>query len=98
MSLSRADLEKLARLAALQLNEQELESLRADLEQILDYVAQLDALDTSGVEPLSHPTIDLLRERADEPLKRLQREDVLSNAPEVLDDLFKVPAVLDRGD
>ncbi len=94
-SLSKRDLEKLAHLAALELSSQELEALRGDLGQILDYVTKLEGLDTQGVEPLAHPTVSLLRDRPDISGKLLEREAVLANAPAVVDGMFKVPPVLD---
>jgi len=94
-SLSKQDLEKLAHLAALDLSSEELVALRGDLEQILEYVRKLEGLDTRGVEPLSHPTVNLLRDRPDIPRKLLEPEAVLANAPAIAEGMFKVPPVLD---
>lgn len=93
--LTPRDLQKLARLAALELGDRELDSLTADLEQILDYVEKLNTLDTHSMEPLSQPTSRRLREREDRPEQQLEREDILRNAPEIQEEMFRVPPVLD---
>jgi len=55
MTVTREELEHLAKLAALQLNEAELDSLGKDIDSIVGYVWQLQEIDTEGVEPLLHP-------------------------------------------
>ena len=54
MSLSHADVAKVALLARLQLSPAELETFTSQLNSIVDYIAQLQELDTTGVEPLAH--------------------------------------------
>jgi len=94
MTLSPLETERLALLARLKLSEAELRSIRDELSGILDYVDQLAALSTDGVEPLSHPLdlVDVFRE--DIPEASLDREAALGNAPKRDDDCFLVPAVL----
>ncbi|MBW3597338.1 MAG: Asp-tRNA(Asn)/Glu-tRNA(Gln) amidotransferase subunit GatC [Planctomycetes bacterium] len=94
MSLSRDEVQKVSLLARLLLSEEELESMTAQLGRVLDYVQQLEELDTEGVEPMAH-AIDLsnvLAEDAIEP--SLSREAALANAPKRDDECFRVPAVL----
>lgn len=95
MEISRDTVLHIARLARLELAEAEVDAYQRDLSQILGYVAQLDELDTSNVEPTSHavPTAMRFREDAAEP--RLTRDEVLSNAPASEDGMFRVPKVVE---
>jgi aspartyl-tRNA(Asn)/glutamyl-tRNA(Gln) amidotransferase subunit C len=95
MSLSTADVAKVAILARLRLSPQELETYTGQLNSIVDYVAQLQALDTTGVEPLAHG-IELRNVfRDDVRGPALDREQALANAPKRNDAGFLVPAVLE---
>ncbi len=95
MSLSVADVAKVAVLARLRLNPLELETFTGQLNSIVDYVAQLQELDTTGVEPLAHG-IELRNVfRDDVRSPALDREQALANAPRRNHDSFLVPAVLD---
>lgn len=95
MSLTLAEVEHIADLARLRLTEGEKARYRQQLSAILDYVAQLQALDTSGIPPTSSvlPARSVLR--LDEILPGLATEDLLSNAPQVDSDQFRVPPVLE---
>jgi aspartyl-tRNA(Asn)/glutamyl-tRNA(Gln) amidotransferase subunit C len=85
----------LARLARLELSPRELETLTGQVGQILAYVAQLQQVNTEGVEPLAH-ALDVSNVfRADEPAPSLSPAEALANAPRRQDDFFSVPAVLD---
>jgi aspartyl-tRNA(Asn)/glutamyl-tRNA(Gln) amidotransferase subunit C len=85
----------LARLARLELSPQELATLTDQVGQILAYVAQLQQVNTEGVEPLAH-ALDVSNVfRADEPVPSLPVSEALANAPRRQDDFFSVPAVLD---
>ncbi len=95
MSLSRDDVSKVALLARLRLNASELETFTGQLSQIVDFVAQLQALDTSQVEPLAHG-IDVQNVfRDDVRGEALPREAALANAPQRNAEGFLVPAVLE---
>jgi aspartyl-tRNA(Asn)/glutamyl-tRNA(Gln) amidotransferase subunit C len=84
-----------ARLARLELSAEELETLTGQVGQILAYVAQLQQVDTKGVEPLAH-ALDVQNVfRADERVPSLPVAEALANAPRRQDDFFSVPAVLD---
>jgi aspartyl-tRNA(Asn)/glutamyl-tRNA(Gln) amidotransferase subunit C len=94
-----AEVLKVARLARLSLSSEEAEGLRGDLARILDYVAKLEEVDVSGVEPLAHPVPleMLLREVSPGELEAdeaLAREDLLANAPDEDGQTFRVPPVL----
>ncbi len=89
------DIEKVARLARLELSEEEKLTFGNQLEQILTYMEQLNRLDTSGVEPTSHaiPIYNVFRE--DEVKPSLPQEEVLAIAPDEEDGHFKVPRIIE---
>ena len=91
MSISRDQVLHVARLAHLDLSDEEVERLTAELGAILDAVSKVAELDLENVPPTSHP-LDLVNVWAeDEPHGSLPLEDVLRNAPESERGLFKVP-------
>ncbi|PYQ41996.1 MAG: Asp-tRNA(Asn)/Glu-tRNA(Gln) amidotransferase GatCAB subunit C [Acidobacteria bacterium] len=82
-----------ARLARLSLTAEEREAFARQLDQVLAYAESIQALDTTGVEPMSHAAA---REtfREDVPRPSLPREAALAAAPDAEDGLFRVPRVL----
>ncbi|MCX8056773.1 MAG: Asp-tRNA(Asn)/Glu-tRNA(Gln) amidotransferase subunit GatC [Ignavibacteria bacterium] len=84
----------IAELAHLKLREDEIKKFQNELNQILEYVDKLNEIDTSNVEPLSHPlpTINVFRE--DKVEVSIDREEALRNAPERTEEFFKVPKVI----
>ena len=95
MSLSTADVAKVALLARLRLSPDELETFTGQLNSIVDYVAQLQELDTTDVEPLAHGIEVRNVFRDDVRGEALPREQALTNAPRRSATSFLVPAVLD---
>jgi aspartyl-tRNA(Asn)/glutamyl-tRNA(Gln) amidotransferase subunit C len=95
MSLSLDQVRKVARLARLELAEDDLARMQRELSAILDYVDLLRKLNTDGVEPLAHPLPVQNVFRPDEPVPSLPVDDALRNAPARADDYFAVPAVFD---
>ena len=95
MTLTLEEVEHIAVLARLQLSDSEKQRYRQQLSAILDYAARLQALDTSGIPPTASvlPPRSVLR--ADEPEPGLSLEDLLRNAPDVADEQFRVPPVLE---
>ena len=94
MSLTREEVQKVSLLARLLLSEEELEAMTAQLGRVLDYVQQLEELDTEGVEPMAH-AIDLANVFADDVIEpSLPRDAALANGPKHDDECFRVPAVL----
>jgi aspartyl-tRNA(Asn)/glutamyl-tRNA(Gln) amidotransferase subunit C len=88
------EVQKVALLARLQLSDDELASMTQHLGQIVDYVRQLEELDTEGVEPMAH-AVDIANVFADDQVQSsLPREEALANAPKRDDECFRVPAVL----
>jgi aspartyl-tRNA(Asn)/glutamyl-tRNA(Gln) amidotransferase subunit C len=92
--ITRADVVHVARLARLALTEDELASLTRDLGAILDHAARVSALDTGGVAPTAHPLPLANVFRPDDPRPGLDRDEVLSQAPEAEDGRFRVPRIL----
>jgi aspartyl-tRNA(Asn)/glutamyl-tRNA(Gln) amidotransferase subunit C len=93
MTISREDVLHVAKLARLEIPEDQIEHVREELGAILEAVGKVSELDLEGVEPTSHP-LDLVNVWAeDEPRPSLPREDALANAPDPADGAFRVPAV-----
>ena len=91
MAISRDQVLHVARLARLDLGEEEVERLTEELGAILDAVSKVAELDLADVPPTSHP-LDLVNSWADdEPHASLPLEDVFANAPAREGDLFRVP-------
>lgn len=95
MSLSTEEVAKVAVLARLRLAPEELETFTGQLNAIVDYVAQLQELDTTGVEPLAHGVEVRNVFRDDVRGPALPREAALANAPKRNAESFLVTAVLD---
>jgi aspartyl-tRNA(Asn)/glutamyl-tRNA(Gln) amidotransferase subunit C len=96
------DVERMAELANLELGSEETPAMLHDLNAILDYVAELNELDTAGVEPLAQVS-ELSLEgasqgalRADAQQPSLDRAAVMTLAPETDGAFFKVPKVIER--
>jgi aspartyl-tRNA(Asn)/glutamyl-tRNA(Gln) amidotransferase subunit C len=95
MSLERADVQKIAHLARLAVSDAEADALVKDLSNILDLVAQMDAVDTADVAPMAHPMDMAQRLRPDEVTEQNQREEFQAHAPAVENGLFLVPKVIE---
>lgn len=95
MSLTKQDVEKIAHLARLEIGEQELAVYVDHLSRILGLIAQMNAVDTSGVEPLAHPQELPLRLREDAVTETDQRERFQACAPAVEAGLYLVPKVIE---
>jgi aspartyl-tRNA(Asn)/glutamyl-tRNA(Gln) amidotransferase subunit C len=93
MTISREDVLHVAKLARLEIPEEQIEAVRAELGAILEAVGKVSELDLAGVEPTSHP-LDLVNVWAeDEPRPSLPREEALKNAPDPEEGAFRVPSV-----
>ena len=94
-TLKREDVQRIAELARLELSADELELFTRQLGDILTYVEQIRALDTSGVAPTSQ-VLNRPVDRDDEPQPTLSRHDLMRNAPDAAPEagLFKVPRVI----
>lgn len=95
MSLTVSEIAKVAYLARLRVNPNELEFFTGQLNSIVEYVTQLQTLDTTGIDPFTHgfETYNVFRNDVRKP--SLDREKTLANAPEQNQVGFLVPHVLD---
>ena len=94
MPITRDEVRRIAALANLEFTDEEEERLTRQLGAILDYVAQLDRLDTRDVAPMSHAGSEEPSLREDALRDPLDRDAALANAPEADHGLFKVPRVI----
>jgi aspartyl-tRNA(Asn)/glutamyl-tRNA(Gln) amidotransferase subunit C len=92
--ISPADVAHVARLARLNITDAELAIFTEQLGAVLDHAADVEALDTAGVPPTAHPLPLRNVLRPDVATPSLDREEVLSQAPDVEDDRFRVPRIL----
>ena len=100
MKISRADVERVAELAYLDLSESELESYRRQIDEILEYIGKLDELDTANVQPMAQVLVK------DQTADATLREDtvapcdvaaeILKQAPDPEALYFRVPKVIER--
>jgi aspartyl-tRNA(Asn)/glutamyl-tRNA(Gln) amidotransferase subunit C len=95
MSLSNADVAKIAHLARLAVDPADAEALGRELSTILDLVAQMDAANTKGVSPMAHPLDMAQRLRPDRVTESDQRAVYQAGAPAVENGLFLVPKVIE---
>jgi aspartyl-tRNA(Asn)/glutamyl-tRNA(Gln) amidotransferase subunit C len=94
MAVTIKDVEHIAKLANLEFSDTEKTKFTQQMNQILDYVEQMNKLDTDKVEPLSH-VIELSNVfRSDEVKQSVSTEEALKNAPEKDEQFFKVPKVI----
>ncbi len=93
--ISPADVAHVARLARLDVTDEELELYAEQLGAVLEYAAETAALEISGVPPTAHPFPLRNVLRPDEPRPSLDRDEVLAMAPDAEDDRFRVPRILD---
>lgn len=90
--LDRDQVLHVARLARLELTEEEVERMAAELSHVLDHIEKIGELELDGVPPTSH-VIDVVNAlRADEPTPSLSRDVILAAAPEPVNDGFGVPS------
>ncbi|HZG34358.1 MAG TPA: Asp-tRNA(Asn)/Glu-tRNA(Gln) amidotransferase subunit GatC [Gaiellaceae bacterium] len=91
MAITREEVLHVAKLARLDLTDEEVERLTVELGAILEAVGKVAELDLSDVPPTSHPLSLVNAWRDDEPRPSLPPEDVFANAPQREGDLFRVP-------
>jgi aspartyl-tRNA(Asn)/glutamyl-tRNA(Gln) amidotransferase subunit C len=96
MKIDKEHLQKLAHLARIKVNPEMEDDLINDMEQIISWVDKLDELDTKGVAPLMHMTVEKNAFRADVAQEDISKEQALKNAPSRQNDFFSVPKVLDK--
>jgi aspartyl-tRNA(Asn)/glutamyl-tRNA(Gln) amidotransferase subunit C len=92
---SREEISRLARLARVEVAEGDVDGLRAELDGILGLIDQMRAVDTAGIEPMSHPQEVMQRLRDDAVTEADQRDKLQAGAPAVEDGLYLVPRVVE---
>jgi len=95
ITIDRARVEQIAKLAALSLEEDEVEALARDLAAIVSYVEELEALDTTDVPPTANVRLGASQWREDAVQPGLSHEDALAQAPRAEHDGFAVPAFVE---
>ncbi len=96
MTIDKDTVEKVAHLARLELSETEKENMIEDMSKILDFMAKLNELDTTGVEPLVYMTDGANVLREDVVKQRITHEEALKNAPKHDEDYFLVAKVIEK--
>lgn len=95
MAINDDEVRAIARLARIDIKEQDIHIISAKLSQILEFVRQMDAVDTTDVEPLAHPLELDAHTREDEVLESNMRDIYQSGAPQVQNALYLVPKVIE---
>ncbi|MDE2007030.1 MAG: Asp-tRNA(Asn)/Glu-tRNA(Gln) amidotransferase subunit GatC [Rhodospirillales bacterium] len=95
MSLDPATVRRIASLARMRVTDAEVARLQGELNGILGWIAQLNAVDVDGIEPLAGAALRALPMRADVITDGGIAEQVLANAPERIGDYFAVPKVVE---
>jgi len=96
MAISKEEIQHIANLARLELSPAELDRFRIDLSSILEYIDQLQEVDTSDIDSGGEAILDENVFREDVVESSLPVEKVLQNAPSVKDGMFSVPRVIDN--
>ena len=95
MALDEATVRRVAHLARIKITEAEAKSLKTELSGILNWVEQLDEVDTSSVEPLTRVVPIELRQREDKVTDGEIADEIVKNAPMIEDHYFVVPKVVE---
>jgi aspartyl-tRNA(Asn)/glutamyl-tRNA(Gln) amidotransferase subunit C len=95
MKITVEDVKHIARLSRLSMSDSEIEIFSGQLSSIIEYVEQLNSLDTGNIEPISHliPLKNVMRD--DILLGSLDRESALQNAPDATDKFYRVPKIIE---
>ncbi len=93
-ALTRTEVEEIALLARLHLEEAELETMQSELGAILEHFGALASVDTTGIEPMTHAVPMDLRLRVDESSPSLPASEAVRAAPVKQNDMFIVPAII----
>ena len=95
MKINKTEIEHIAMLARLSLSEEEKDLFGSQLGSILNYMEQLNGLDTEGIEPTSHVLSLQNVMREDIPAASLPRTEALLNAPSRTEQFFRVPKIIE---
>ncbi|MBN2606642.1 MAG: Asp-tRNA(Asn)/Glu-tRNA(Gln) amidotransferase subunit GatC [Thiotrichales bacterium] len=95
MSIGKDDVNKISRLAAISVSEQEVDQVADKLSNILDLFAQMQAVNTDGIEPMSHPLDQVQRLREDVVTESNNRDKYQKIAPSAEGGMYLVPQVIE---
>jgi aspartyl-tRNA(Asn)/glutamyl-tRNA(Gln) amidotransferase subunit C len=95
MNVDETTVRRIARLARIKITDEEAKSLETELSQILNWVEQLDEIDTKEVEPMTRVVAQELKKRKDEVTDGEIADDVIKNAPMADDHFYVVPKVVE---
>ena len=95
MKLDTNTINKIAKLARIKLSEEEVEDLLKDMNSILDWVEQLNEVNTDLTEPLANISSSILPKRKDESKDVNSSDEILQNSPDKLEGYFAVPKVVE---
>lgn len=95
MSIDAETARRVAKLARIRVEEDELEALAGEFNTILGFIEQLNEVDVDGVEPMTSVTPMRLKRRADEVTAGGMSQKILSNAPDAREGFFAVPKVVE---
>ncbi|MBX2844464.1 MAG: Asp-tRNA(Asn)/Glu-tRNA(Gln) amidotransferase subunit GatC [Flammeovirgaceae bacterium] len=95
MKIEKSTIEKIAHLSRLYFDKNGENKMLKSMNEIIEWVDKLSEVDTEGVDPLTHMTMEQDIMREDVPHNALAREEGMKNAPDHDDEYFKVPKVLD---
>jgi len=95
MSVDAKTVRRIAHLARIAVTDEEVAPLQGELNAILAFVEQLDAVDVTGIEPMTSVTPMAMKRRADVVTDGGRADDVVANAPETEDHYFLVPKVVE---
>jgi aspartyl-tRNA(Asn)/glutamyl-tRNA(Gln) amidotransferase subunit C len=95
MEVDTATVRRIARLARIKVSDAEAKGLEAELSGLLDWVAQLDEVDTRNVEPMTRVVAQQMKMRTDAVTDGSIAADVTANAPQAEDNFFVVPKVVE---
>ncbi|MCF7872635.1 MAG: Asp-tRNA(Asn)/Glu-tRNA(Gln) amidotransferase subunit GatC [Candidatus Omnitrophica bacterium] len=92
--IDKERVEYIAKLAKIDINDQESEFLSSQLSKIIDYIDKLKEVDTKGIKPMRGLSTGQSLMREDKAKNNLAKENILKNAPACLDNFFKIPNVI----
>ena len=95
MKLDTNTINKIAKLARIKLSEEEARDLLKDMNSILDWVDQLNEVNTDSIEPLANISSSILPKRKDESRDVNSSDEILQNSPDKLEGYFAVPKVVE---
>ncbi len=95
MSINKAEVQKIAWLARLGIDEQDIATYSEELSTILDLLERMDAVDTDDISPISHPLDLTTRLRVDAVTEQNQRDQFQQNAPQTEAGCYLVPKVIE---